>query len=49
LSHWQPTESQAGTLNKESKRLLLHGMQDLVSALAEVMGITDGAEEELRH
>ena len=29
----------AETLNDESKRLLLHGMQNLVSALAEVMGI----------
>lgn len=27
------------SLNNESKRLLLHGMQNLVSALAEVMGI----------
>jgi hypothetical protein len=49
LSHWQPTESQAETLDNESKRLLLHGMLNLVSALAEVMGITDGAEEEFRH
>jgi len=29
----------AETLNDESKRLLLHGMQNLVPALAEVMGI----------
>ncbi len=31
----------AETLNDESKRLLLHGMQSLVSALAEVMGVGD--------
>jgi hypothetical protein len=31
----------AETLNDESKRLLLHGMQNLVSALAEVMGVDD--------
>jgi hypothetical protein len=31
----------AETLSEESKRLLLHGMENLVSALAEVMGIED--------
>ena len=29
----------AETLDEDGKRLLLHGMQNLVSALAEVMGI----------
>jgi hypothetical protein len=37
----------AQTLNDESKRLLLHGMQNLVSALAEVMGV--GVDDEGVH
>jgi hypothetical protein len=38
----------AETLTEESKWLLLHGMQNLVSALAEVMGVAedgDGGKE----
>jgi hypothetical protein len=34
------------TLQEEGKRLMLHGMQNLVSALAQVMGVTEtGAQE----
>jgi len=39
----------AGTLDEDGKRLLLHGMQNLVSALAEVMGVGEDGEEEARH
>jgi hypothetical protein len=38
----------AETANEETKRLLLHGMQNLVSALAEVMGIEFDGEGEAR-
>ena len=38
----------AETLNNESKRLLLHGMQNLVSALGEVMGVAED-DGESRH
>lgn len=37
----------AATLNDESQRLLLHGMQNLVSALGEVMGLRE--EDEAKH
>jgi hypothetical protein len=37
------------TLGEGGKRLLLHGMQNLVSALAEVMGVAEGGGEEVRH
>lgn len=39
----------AETLNDESKRLLLHGMQNLVSALGEVMGVGDEGDEDAPH
>ena len=39
----------ADTLSDESKRLLLHGMQNLVSALAEVMGVAENGAEDPRH
>ena len=39
----------AETLNDESQRLLLHGMQNLVSALAEAMGIAEDGGEEVQH
>jgi hypothetical protein len=39
----------AETLDEETKRLLLHGMQNLVSALGEAMGLTDGGDDEPRH
>jgi len=35
----------AETLGDESKQLLLHGMQNLVSALAEVMGVGEDGDE----
>ena len=35
----------AETLSDESKQLLLHGMQNLVSALSEVMGVGEDGEE----
>lgn len=35
----------AETLNDESKRLFLHGMQNLVSALSEVMGVAEDGDE----
>jgi hypothetical protein len=37
------------TLGEDGKRLLLHGMQNLVSALAEVMGVAEDGGEEVRH
>jgi hypothetical protein len=39
----------AEALDEETKRLLLHVMQSLVSALAEVIGISGDGEEEARH
>ena len=39
----------AETLSDEAQRLLLHGMQNLVSALGEVMGIADEGGYEPRH
>lgn len=39
----------ADTLGDDGKRLLLHGMRNLVSALAEVMGIGEDGEGEARH
>jgi len=39
----------AENLNDESKRLLLHGMQNLVSALGEVIGIAEDGGEDARH
>jgi hypothetical protein len=39
----------AETLDAETKRLLLHGMQNLVSALAEVMGVAEDGGDESRH
>jgi len=35
----------AEMLSDESKRLLLHGMQNLVSALGEVMGVAEHGDE----
>jgi hypothetical protein len=35
----------AETLNDERERLLLHGMQTLVSALGEVMGVAEDGDE----
>jgi len=37
------------TLGEDGKRLLLHGMQNLVSALAEVMGVAEDRVEDARH
>jgi len=37
------------TLDDDGKRLLLNGMQNLVSALAEVMEIAEDGGEEARH
>jgi len=37
------------TLGDDGKRLLLHGMENLVSALAEVMGIGEDGEEQAWH
>ena len=37
------------TLGEDGKCLLLHGMQNLVSALAEVMGVREDRTEEERH
>jgi hypothetical protein len=39
----------AETLAEDGKRLLLHGMQNLVSALAEAMGVAGIGGEEARH
>ena len=39
----------ADTLSDESKHLLLHGMQNLVSALAEVMGVAEDGGQEAHH
>ena len=39
----------AETLGDEAQRLLLHGMQNLVSALGEVMGVGDGGGDAARH
>jgi hypothetical protein len=40
----------AETLNEETRRLLLHAMQNLVSALGEIMGVSeDGTRDEARH
>jgi hypothetical protein len=40
----------AETLNEETQPLLLHAMQNLVSALGEIIGISeDGTREEARH
>jgi hypothetical protein len=36
-------------LTDETQRLLLHGMQDLVSALGEVMGVRESGDEQARH
>ena len=36
-------------LDDDGKRLLQHGMQNLVSALAEVMGIGEDGTEDARH
>ncbi len=37
------------TLDEEGQRLLVHGIQNLVSALAEVMGLAEDGGEEARH
>jgi hypothetical protein len=37
------------TLDEKTQALLLHGMQSLASALAEVMGLTDAGQEEAVH
>jgi soluble cytochrome b562 len=39
----------AEALDDETKRLLLHGMQNLVSALGEVMGLADNGELDSVH
>jgi hypothetical protein len=39
----------AETLGEDGKRLLLHGMRNLVSALAEVMGVAEDGAEDVRH
>jgi len=39
----------AEALTEDGKRLLLHGMQNLVSALADVMGLGEDGEEDVRH
>jgi hypothetical protein len=39
----------AETLGDDGKHLLLHGMENLVSALAEVMGIGEDGEDVARH
>jgi hypothetical protein len=39
----------ADDLTEDGKRLLLHGMENLVSALAEVMGDADDGDESVRH
>jgi hypothetical protein len=39
----------AETLSEEGKTMVLHGMQNLLSALAEVMGVTESGEDEARH
>ena len=39
----------AETLDEETERLLLHGMQNLVSALEEVMGVAEDGGDEARH
>lgn len=42
--------ARAEMLNDESKRLLLHGMQNLVSALAEIMGVSvEDGRNEIQH
>lgn len=41
--------TRAETLDGAGKRLVLHGMQNLVGALAEVLGVTLDGEEEARH
>ena len=39
----------ADALTDETKTLVLHGMQNLVSALAEVLGMTLDGGEQARH
>jgi hypothetical protein len=39
----------AETLDERTAQLLLHGMQNLVSALTEVMGVTLEGGEDARH
>ena len=39
----------AETLGEETKRLLLRGLQNLVSALGEVRGLAAGGDDEPRH
>jgi hypothetical protein len=39
----------AETLDEKTKRLLLRGVQNLMSVLGEVMSLTDGGDDELRH
>jgi len=39
----------AKTLDEETKRLLLRGMQNLVSALGEVMGLGEDGGDETEH
>lgn len=40
----------AETLDETTQKLLMHGMQNLVSALGEIMGVSeDGARDEARH
>jgi hypothetical protein len=39
----------ADDLTEDGKRLLLHGMENLVSALVEVMGLGEDGEDQLRH
>jgi hypothetical protein len=41
--------TRAETPNDAGKRLVLHGMQNLVGALAEVLGVTLDGKEESRH
>ena len=39
----------AETLDEKTKHLLLHGMQNLVSALGEVMGLSNEGAEDAVH
>jgi hypothetical protein len=39
----------ADTLSEEGKSLVLHGMQNLLSALAEVMGMSSEGGKAARH
>jgi hypothetical protein len=35
--------------NEQGQRVLVHGLQNLVSALAEVMGLAEDGGDEARH